>query len=192
MGVKIYDNESKAFKDAETPLVHDGNLRAWKESTGLVWNDELQAWEERWKPVPNPLWLYKGGDECVDVTGGWGFAGTATVQKNSNNLYISSISYSSGSFTTTKAIDFTQYSKLRIDFSCQKKGESATNPAIGIAVGNLNLDVRITQNTLGERASFDYDVTEITGSHTFSLSAFSTNHSNEYINACFYRAWLEK
>ncbi len=50
MGVKIYDKGLGAFKDAETPLVHDGNLRAWKESTGLAWNEATQAWEERWSP----------------------------------------------------------------------------------------------------------------------------------------------
>ncbi len=68
MAVKIYDNEPQAFKDAETPLVHDGELQAWKQSTGLVWNEGLRCWEERWSPI---LWLYNEGDECADVTGGW-------------------------------------------------------------------------------------------------------------------------
>ncbi len=58
MAVKIWDDALRAFKDAGTPLVYDENLRAWKESTGLVWNDGAQAWEERWSPK---LWLYDRG-----------------------------------------------------------------------------------------------------------------------------------
>ena len=48
MAAMIWDSAAGAFKDAETPLIWDGQMQAWKDSTGLVWNESAQAWEECW------------------------------------------------------------------------------------------------------------------------------------------------
>ncbi len=64
MGAKIYDKGLGAFKDAETPLVHNKESQAWEESTGLVWDDGAQAWEERWGPCEFTVVqsVYDGGN----------------------------------------------------------------------------------------------------------------------------------
>lgn len=51
MSVKIYDSAIGAFRDADTPLIWDEASGAYKDSTGLVWNESMQAWEERWGSV---------------------------------------------------------------------------------------------------------------------------------------------
>ena len=54
-------------------MTYDAAIDAFRESTGYVPNLALDAWEKVWpkKLWPKKLWLYKDGDLCVDVTGGW-------------------------------------------------------------------------------------------------------------------------
>ncbi len=103
MAVKIYDKESKAFKDAETPLVHDGNLRAWKESTGLVWNDGAQAWEGRWAPAGylfNRGWHDEAKVKLVTIL-------AATLNPHGYQNHFCGIS-------TVEKIDLTRHERLEI------------------------------------------------------------------------------
>lgn len=67
---------------------------------------------------PTKLWLYRDGDECSEVTGGWEpyskKTGT-TAKKTANALKITMDGngfWQDAQFCTKKAIDFTGYSKI--------------------------------------------------------------------------------
>ena len=72
-----------------------------------------------YEQLVNYTMLYDEGDECVDVTGGWGLdgwsSGTANGKgitlgtKNSNNLQVGFTGSLMGAFGTNNAIDFTPY-----------------------------------------------------------------------------------
>lgn len=70
MAALIWDNELQAFTEAATPKIWDPALGAYEDTAGLVWNPELEAWEEGWNPEKR-LYLYKQGDKCASVAGGW-------------------------------------------------------------------------------------------------------------------------
>lgn len=73
------------------------------------------------------LWLYREGDECEEVTGGWvlsyGDAGqqSTTLTKNADSMYISYTSGAgagkSGGCGTKNLIDLTEYSKCYAEVS---------------------------------------------------------------------------
>ncbi len=61
----VYDTEAGAFVEAETPRINMGGV--FCDSIGRIYQDG--AWRDVW---PTKLWLYREGDECSTVTGGWG------------------------------------------------------------------------------------------------------------------------
>lgn len=72
------------------------------------------VWGQVW---PERLYLYKTGDECIGVTGGWApyASAGATATKDTDSLTITMNGdsyYQTGQFCPKKAIDFTGYSKL--------------------------------------------------------------------------------
>lgn len=141
MSVKIYDSAIGAFRDAETPMIWDEQKQAYKDSTGLVWNESAQAWEERWG---GSVYLYKDGNECESVTGGWdrmnynwssgATGGAYVVTKNSDCIQIQNRGYSAGAmaFNTIYVcnqnnIDFSSFS--RIVLKCRDyEGKTSGSP----------------------------------------------------------------
>lgn len=63
------------------------------------------------------LWLYRDGDECTDVTGGWSQGtstnNTGTFTKNANNItvYVSGLNATRGA-ATNNPVDVTGYSRI--------------------------------------------------------------------------------
>ena len=144
MSVKIYDSTIGAFKDAETPLIWDEQAQAWKDSVGLVWNESAQAWEERWGD--NKLWLYKDGDERIDVTGGYSVytsytdnpRGYGTANKTSTYLELVSPSYAQRpTFITNKPIDYSRWNYVCAELTYIVQSQTGINRS-GIYVGFLN------------------------------------------------------
>lgn len=68
------------------------------------------------------LWLYREGDECDDVAGGWvksGYSrGSATLTKNADNMTLSCTASGNQTATvlTANKIDVTDYSNVCIEF----------------------------------------------------------------------------
>lgn len=60
MAAMIWDTEAQAYKEAETPMIHDPASGAWVETTGLAYNPEAEAWEEKWSAF-KPYVLYDNG-----------------------------------------------------------------------------------------------------------------------------------
>ena len=122
MSVKIYDSTIGAFKDAETPLILDEASGAYKESTGLVYDESVGAWSERWGD--NKVYLYNQGNECTNVTGGWNnykIGGSCQITKANDKLEFSMKNYNSGdgsghfaSIFTVNKIDLSDYSSVKL------------------------------------------------------------------------------
>ena len=117
MAVKIYDSSAGAFKDAATPQIYDASTQAYKDSTGLVYDTSKGAWNERWGDN-KVLWLYKDGDECRDVTGGWTtIKGKGTFLKNASSLNLEARENSIGLYIGCNKLnaDLSKYCKMLIE-----------------------------------------------------------------------------
>lgn len=134
MSAKIY--KDGAFQDAPIPKVFAGGVE--KETTGRIWKDG--SWQDVWSPR---LWLYRDGDECVDVTGGWmkilywsvGADFSSCFVKNPTNMIVREISktaYGAPAFYTKNAIPCTGNKKLYVEYSISNV---AYNPAGGVLYG---------------------------------------------------------
>ena len=75
---------------------------------------------------PPPLYLYKEGDECVDITGGWNLTetantstGTVQTEKRNNSIYMRVVANSStghgATGITANLINFTDYKTIYFD-----------------------------------------------------------------------------
>ena len=51
MSAMIYDPMSQAFVEAETPMKFDTGNQSWTDTTGLAYNPEAGAWEEKWSAI---------------------------------------------------------------------------------------------------------------------------------------------
>ncbi len=203
MAVKIWDDALQAFKEGDIPLIYDEGLQAWKESTGLVWNDGLRCWQERWKPVPDPLWLYNEGDECLEVTGGWTGSderGTGTHQKLESSLCLhcedNTNGGQAGRFSTGNAIDVSGHSKCYIEYSVTlRTGGNPGNPS-----GSLSLEASGSQlavvafggpsDPMGERAVASVDISAAKSANVTFRAIATSGWGKIRINA--HRIWLEK
>lgn len=146
------------------------------------------------------LWLYREGDECEDVTGGWYFYdmetqyGSYITEKRSDHIYAKSTANSSTGavlrFRPTNSIDLTPYKKMYFDFSV-KHTDNYERGVINL-VGD---DKTIGVYTIGKAASRDrsvleYDVSALTGLYYLRFSA-NTVTSGNYSEVSLYRCWLE-
>jgi len=78
------------------------------------------------------LWLYREGDECEDVTGGWrleklsGTSASPVLTKEANRLRLQAPQWSEGYLHTNNTISTRGYSKIYVDYSVEGLGTSAT------------------------------------------------------------------
>lgn len=78
-------------------------------------------------PIYYTLWLYRAGDECEDVTGGWGrdgwysepggYATASGVKKEASAIYLTGTNSQYTVVAPNNMIDFTYYSKLYLEVS---------------------------------------------------------------------------
>ncbi len=162
--VKIYDTASRAFKEAGTPLVYDGNLRAWKESTGLVWNEGAQAWEKRWGPK---LWLYDHG-ECDGSKIELKFIKASRPYSGNTYGYFCGIA-------SVEKIDLSKYAKMEVIVD----GNYGTACFPTVKNGDFYFEERVNANsTPGQRVNKTIDLGGITGERYVMVGAMeSTGHS---------------
>lgn len=147
-------------------------------------------------PESNTLYLYKEGDECTDITGGWAGDGA----KNANNLYPYWNSYCYTLYTIDK-IDFTEYKTLYIDIDVtsiyqDSRGKFGLNLVLaGAKFTNSNKSswwssgviINKHMNEIGHTV-YSVDLSNINGQYYVNL--FSQD-----VNSCrgkFYNIWLEK
>ena len=108
--------------------------------------------------IPYTTYLYKDGDECIDVTGGWiritsgysynnaSFAPNGTYNqfiKGSDRMSLTSYYIYSTLVSTSKAIDFTGYTTIHVEYELEgpslkistPERSDLTNPLYPLAFG---------------------------------------------------------
>ena len=147
--------------------------------------------------------LYKTGNECTDITGGfisspYALAGTSvTVIKNSDNMQLNP--NGKGRYTTLShntAIDLTEYKSIYFDIEVVSTLGANQWPRLGLSTNNNQNDYGVgevtIENTIG-RKLYHIDLTDKTG------LAFVKAHINSgsgavapFLNIKIYNIWLEK
>lgn len=133
-------------------------------------------------------YLYKNGDECTAVTGGWSFGngwGSPCALKGEECIYLNKDRVSSGTGIhdycyTNKKVNFSNYAKLYIDAktSGMKVGDSITSN------GMENEWVRGLSSP-NARKIFEIDVSEKKDEYIFLIQC------NNYDWVEIYKIWLE-
>ena len=128
------------------------------------------------------LWLYRDGDECESVTGGWEATGTGTVTKN--DTYMSIVSKSDDTTTTVKTVNelsLEGYTKLFIDaYGTRTSYPSVYN--IEVKLGDTIILQSFTYNQGRHTESVDLS---LGGTQKLSLGSGNGRTSN------IYNVWLE-
>ena len=158
---------------------------------------------------PPPLYLYKEGDECSDVTGGWefgymynsayGITETPTMKKNTDNIYMQQNqgSTSMGQRThviTNNKIDVTNYSKLKIVLTINGAFENRicltdvyqtgkiTSYNGAIVVANTTKDTSVVMK------EYELDISSISSSYYVNHSLHSVGGTKK---TTIHKIWLE-
>lgn len=145
MAAMIWDEQSQAWKEAETPLVYDAASGALIDTAGMTFDAEAQAWEEAWGPK-KILYLYNNGDECTDVTGGWKYqpynyysssfvSKEPTIERRVDSLYTRLVfnrSFDCALIGTANIINISKYTKMY----CEVSGRCSAN---GSHWGEINI-----------------------------------------------------
>ena len=146
------------------------------------------------------LWLYKDGDECENITGGWvgtdgGYYASGNYTsgvKTANSLLLDGST--DGGYDkylgTNYAIDFTNYSVLKCERIAVTANES--HPTIrvlgdnGRFCGSSNIIV-IAGGTISNQVEIlEADVSSVTGAH-YVVVACTSSSGKGYV----YKVWLE-
>lgn len=127
--VKLLTKSKQNEKDMLSSILTSKNVEVLEEDkmSDLIGKVDLLG-----DAPPPPLYLYKDGDECTDVTGGWGHSylynasynitETPILQKNSDHIYMEQHQGSTAmgqrsAITTKNSISLSNYSKLLVEVS---------------------------------------------------------------------------
>lgn len=146
--------------------------------------------------IPYILWLYKDGDPCEDVTGGWTsqlVTGKGSVAKNVDNITITTVADGSPNATIVtankiKQAVFSRYAKLCISYS-----ETLDNKCrFGLSTVTGNDPAMVVDNYMSSNANYaelDLTSTTISGDCYVVVTAWG-NYPN--VNTVVVKqVWLE-
>lgn len=197
MAVKIYDTSMGAFKDEPIPQIYDASAQAYKDSTGLVYDQSKGAWDERWED--NKIYLYKNG------IGTRGFLNVHWVYDYKDSTYHTK--NGCNSYGKAICIDVTKYNVLNVKcntmnfaFLSASKNLPQTQNDFVYSVNTNILDISklegmhyifvgqaqwaYTENGSEKISVTDYDNYFRT---TYTIKAINRNTTVD-----FYEVWLEK
>ena len=149
------------------------------------------------------LWLYREGDECEDVTGGWLFDtsnvpthGTTASEKREDSLYVqftSSGTATSVRLYTKNLFDLTDYKKIYFDVAmkrtdpyereCIMLWDTSGNDSNKVHVYNLGANADIPRTTI------EYDISSLSKSLRPWIAAY-TYHGFS-CEVTLHNCWLE-
>ena len=148
------------------------------------------------------LWLYRNGDECEDITGGWvrtttgdfyGYPFTGTVTFNADNIYIATLDTRQIPFANTvNTIDLTGYSTLKIEYENATVGhyepDRMSRICIASAVGVASMQGYFEKNlSFSGSGISELDVTSLSGGKYIVL----TTAADLKIHSTITKVWLE-
>ena len=144
------------------------------------------------------LWLYRDGNECNAVTGGWTgytYDNRGSVAKNSNHLLAStpSTAYSNAGFCTNSKVDLTKYTTLKMEYtfsgtrSANEFGVHTSKPT-----NNDNI-LGFTGNRTKPNADSGELAVDISAMNDSYYVKFVTRHTGTAYTTSWavYKVWLE-
>ncbi len=176
-----------------------GNGGMYDATTGKV---EVTAWLEKRgaggaKPVVpkqyKRLYLYKDGDQCEDVTGGWAFtkpSGTASGYSSSFDkegcMYCGGQNSGNATFGTVNSINMSDYDRLMVEFHYDGNAGDG-NASFFVMAGGTEM-IKINISTIAKNKICLAGTSELAGGNVqlkVNTGGYSTTHM--YIK----RVWLE-
>lgn len=155
--------------------------------------------------TPPQLYLYKEGDECVDITGGWQYYNaSSTVTKNGSYMDVKILGSSTvdgcSRFSTVNAIDLTPYSNLYIEYNNVGTVPSSMRPMllqIRNSKSNANTDIVAEVNggdagtTTSNKTIISLNISSINKS-VYIVDTNGPNSGGQSRIDRIYKIWLEK
>ena len=140
---------------------------------------------------PPLLYLYKDGDECIDVTGGWHInsAVYGSVTKNSNNMYMKGLT-SGGRLTlyTTNSIDCKEYKYLYFEI----EGKTINYPSRFGIKSDKSQDIYLSFYEMVAGQTYNKQIVKIDISNIISAPFIFCNVDADGSYCYIYKIWLEK
>ena len=208
----VWDSQLQAFVETAPPLVYDPVLEAYRETEGLVYNPALEAWQKVWPERPEKLYLYRDGDECTDVTGGWypWAESDVTINMESDHIQIVKVGtkWQLAQLCCRNPADLAKYHTMHIVLSGSAKNGNYTGTSHNAAYCNFCFYTKFcttwddSSYVMGaeagyeSRQDFTLSETEFTGDTVsatcYPAIRFSSGNTGAQAEFCIKRIWLEK
>ena len=181
-----------------------------KKMEGLDGNDNLSTLINKVDDfdefIPPILYLYKNGDECMDVTGGWVFGGSVgssnlssgsyVREKRSDCIYMKTNSTGSAHYEANCKIEnymnFKNYNTLCIDCNIGHTTEVSKD---FIRIWDNSGDNLVAKYTLGPNKILDRQILRVDLSLLGSGSIYicsPTQKNGKWAEMIMYNCWLER
>lgn len=192
MAAMIWDTEAQAFTEAETPLKYDPIAGAWTETTGMAYNQDAAAWEEKWRAkkgieiTSQEVELYNPNNASVV----WNTSSGIYLQQNSDG----NVGGCNAQVITKDYIDISNYAKIIMSgrLYVAYSNTSGYNPKIYLLDKNGNSkQIYIYSDIFTGTRTFDdveIDISSITGEFRIGLMTYVYNgfNSGTYIDCTKY------
>lgn len=154
--------------------------------------------------ISNELWLYKEGNECSSVTGGWikghvyNTTSTTNFIKNANNITLTSSSGTRVTCLTSNLINVKKYSKLKVEVMVTSKGTSCIRVAVST---NKNTNCENTSGDIAKSATWQENMTlnsrkvielDISNANTDCYIGIANQSNSGTLKFNIFNVWLEK
>ena len=153
--------------------------------------------------VPNPLYLYKSGDENIDITGGWILPtsapwGEIEAVKRPSSIYMKLTPNSNTNTVATlkplNSIDFSMYSKLHFDVAMFNKTPGNVNVlSIRNSSGTIIASYNINSGVNSSRKIITLDVSTLHGKYDIHIYLVAyTFGSGNYFELELFNCYAER
>ena len=149
------------------------------------------------------VYLYKQGDNCSSLTGGYtatgmkcassngGNANTPTITYNANNMTITNYGqYASGLVRTTNKIDFSKYKTLRVKGSSSVASGGQKTFHVWTSIGSYTNSNLVVEKWLDDTIDMTIDISSLTSSYYVGFECVSANYSTCTITIT--EMWMEE
>ena len=140
--------------------------------------------------ISKKLYLYRDGNECEDITGGWVFCpwpsssyyANGTMTKNDTSILLSSNAVQFAGARPSNKIDLTDYSKIVFIVDSNTKSGKYSYSALDVysslsAFGGANRDAYVDISS-GQTGIFEVDISSVSGSKYIVCYASADNSSS--------------
>jgi hypothetical protein len=144
-------------------------------------------------------YLYKQGDECAAITGGWALKntyGSGTYTEYADHMFIQALTGDNGYINagTANMIDVTNYNTLYIDLDATVSGGGANTAVyVGTTINpaSWSFSAAFITNTSKSRQVVAVDVSALTGNHYIVIQSSRQSAAGQTSLLNVYNVWLE-